>query len=314
MAAWKRSYLGRLAKIEVFPQHSLAKSHAQVTLYFLMLRLHDRTQSINFLGDEGSGMRRFAIVAAGLFSIVRFICPVSAADLPVKARSTAAAPAQFSWTGCFAGVHAGADVSYDKILSSGDFSSAGFIGGGQLGCDYQFASVWVVGVEGRAAWSNLMSNTAGSVTFPATGIGRGFLPAITVPTQFALSNDFLASATARVGHSFADRWLIFVRGGAAWTREKADHAFTVPAGAIGRFRPAGGLAVDAGGTMTKTGWTAGTGVEWAFAPHWSASLEYNYYDFGDDAFTLVDNVNSVSVSGSLKDRIHTGTVGLNYHF
>ena len=66
--------------------------------------------------------------------------------------------------------------------------------------------------------------------------------------------------------------------------------------------------------MTKTGWTAGTGVEWAFAPHWSASLEYNYYDFGDDAFTLVDNVNSVSVSGSLKDRIHTGTVGLNYHF
>jgi outer membrane immunogenic protein len=145
------------------------------------------------------------------------------------------------------------------------------------------------------------------VTFFATGIS--------VPTHFTLSNDFLSSATARVGYSFADRWLIFVRGGAAWTREKADLAQTVPAGAfIPPFVPAAALAVDPSGTMTRTGWTAGTGLEWAFAPHWSASFEYNYYDFGDNAFTLVDNINGVSVLGSLKDRIHTVTTGVNYHF
>jgi hypothetical protein len=33
---------------------------------------------------------------------------------------------------------------------------------------------------------------------------------ITVPSQFTLSNDFLAAATARLGYSFVDRWLILV--------------------------------------------------------------------------------------------------------
>ena len=101
-------------------------------------------------------MHRFAIIGAGLLSIVGFTCAASAADLPVKAPTAIpAAPVQFPWTGCFAGVHAGGAFSYDKIRTSGDFSSAGFIGGGQIGCDYQLASAWVVGVEGRAAWSSL---------------------------------------------------------------------------------------------------------------------------------------------------------------
>ena len=71
-------------------------------------------------------------------------------------------PGTFAWTGCFAGVHAGGAFSFDKIRSSGDFSSPGFIAGGQIGCDYQFASAWVVGFEGRAAWSSLNSKTPGS--------------------------------------------------------------------------------------------------------------------------------------------------------
>jgi outer membrane immunogenic protein len=53
---------------------------------------------------------------------------------------------------------------------------------------------------------------------------------------------------------------------------------------------------------------------WAFAPHWSASLEYNYYDFGDNGFTLTDTLNHVSITASLKDRIHTVTTGVSYHF
>jgi outer membrane immunogenic protein len=200
-----------------------------------------------------------------------------------------------TWTGCFAGVHAGGDVSYDKIHSSGDFSSAGFVGGGQIGCDYQFASAWVVGVEGRAAWSSLTSNT------PGLGIQGNIL----FPTHFTVSNDFLASATARAGYSFAGGWLVYVRGGVAWTREKEDLAFTSP------FY---GVPVDPGATTTQTGWTAGTGLDWAFAPHWSANFEYDYYDFGDNNFTLTSTVPRLTFTGGLKDRIHTGIVGLNYHF
>ena len=38
-----------------------------------------------------------------------------------------------------------------------------------------------------------------------------------------------------------------------------------------------GLAME---TKTKVGWTAGAGVEWAFAGPWSAKLEYLYADLG----------------------------------
>jgi outer membrane immunogenic protein len=217
-----------------------------------------------------------------------------AADMPVKAP---VAPNAFTWTGCFAGVRAGAAISDDKIRSSSDFSSTGFIGGGQIGCDYQFASAWVVGIEGRAAWSSLVSRTPGR--------GRDLPADIIFPTQFTVANDFLASATARLGYAFAGSWLFYVRGGAAWTREKSDIAFTSP-----RL----GLAVDPSGTATRTGWTAGTGLDWAFAPHWSTSLEYDYYDFGANDFFLTDPVSRVSFLGNLRDRIHTVTVGLNYHF
>jgi outer membrane immunogenic protein len=219
----------------------------------------------------------------------------SAADLPVKAPVTAPA-APFTWTGCFAGVRAGGAFSFDKIRSSDDFSSAGFIGGGQIGCDYQFAPAWVVGLEGRAAWSSLNSKTTGSGTERATGL--------TFPTQFTVSNDFLASATGRVGYGFASGWLVYARGGVAWTREKADNVFTAPSL---------GFAIDPGATTTRVGWTAGAGLDWAFAPHWSTNFEYDYYDFGSSDFTLTDALNR-TFSGNLTDRIHTVTVGLNYHF
>jgi outer membrane immunogenic protein len=228
--------------------------------------------------------------------------PALAADLAVKAsRAIPAAPARFSWTGCHVGGHVGGVVSEDKTTSalgnSIGFSSTGFIGGGQIGCDYEFAPGWVAGVEGRAAWTSLNNSHPGIVTNLVTGV--------TVPSRFTLGNDFLASATARLGYSVADRWLVFVRGGAAWTRENADDAFTTPAG----------VAVDPRATMTRTGWTVGTGVDWAFAAHWSANLAYNYYDFGSHGTTLTDTAHSTFVNvSSLKDTMHAVTAGVDYHF
>jgi outer membrane immunogenic protein len=178
---------------------------------------------------------------------------------------------------------------------NGDFSSTGFIGGAQIGCDYQFAPAWVVGGEGRAAWSSLSSTTPGRGIYPTLGI--------TFPTHFTVSNDFLASATARLGYAGFGGWLVYVRGGAAWTQEKSNVAYT---------SPLSGLAFNPSATATQTGWTAGAGVDWAFAPHWSTNFEYNYYDFGTNNFTLTGT--GATFTGILKDRIHTVTVGLNYHF
>jgi outer membrane immunogenic protein len=247
-------------------------------------------------------MHRFAAVGAGLLSIAGFVSAAAAADLPPQAYAKApAVDPIYNWTGCYIGGRAGGGITEDRTTSavgtSRDFSSAGFVGGGQIGCDYQYASGWVVGLEGRAAWTGLENSHAASV--------RSFLTGLTTPSQFSLSNDFLASTTARLGYSFADRWLVFVRGGAAWTREKINDAW------INDF----GIATDPSATMTRTGWTAGTGVEWAFAPHWSATLEYNYYDFGNQGTTLNDPAhNTFIVVNSLRDTIHTVTAGVNYRF
>jgi outer membrane immunogenic protein len=231
-----------------------------------------------------------ALMAAG---------PAFAADMALKAKAPPA-PAQFSWTGCYIGGHAGGAVSEDRTTSalgnSVGFSSTGFVGGGQIGCDYQFAPNWVVGVEGQAAWSSLENSHAATVRSLTTGV--------IVPSRFTLRNDFLASATARLGYSFAAHWLAYAKGGAAWTREKADDAFTNLAG----------IAVDPSATMTRTGWTAGAGAEWAFASHWSANLEYNYYDFGSHGATLTDPTGTFVTINSLKDTIHAVTAGVNYHF
>jgi len=244
-------------------------------------------------------MRRIGSVA--IIVALTAAVPAFAADLlPVKAPP--AAPVQFSWSGCHVGGHLGGAVSEDRTTSafgnSVSFGSTGFVGGGQVGCDYQFAPGWVAGVEGQAGWTSLQNSHPASV--------RNLVTGVTTPSQFTLGNDFLASATARLGYSFADRWLVFGRGGAAWTREKIDDSFT-------SFLR--GTPVDPSATMTRTGWTVGTGVDWAFAPHWSASLEYNYYDFGKNGATLTNAANNEFVTVySLKDTIHTVTTGVDYHF
>jgi outer membrane immunogenic protein len=246
-------------------------------------------------------MHRFAVIAAGL-SMAGFAGAASAADLPVKApAANPAAPVRFSWTGCYVGGHVGGVISEDRTTNlfgdSLSYSSPGFVGGGQVGCDYQFTPGWVAGLEGRAAWSSLRNSRAETV--------RNLVTGVILPSQFALSNDFLASATARFGHSFADRWLVFVRGGAAWTHERVDDAFTTVAG----------IAVDPSAAPTRTGWTAGAGVDWAFAPHWSATLEYDYYDFGNRRAMLTDAPTGTVVTlFGLKDTIHAATAGVNYHF
>jgi outer membrane immunogenic protein len=223
-----------------------------------------------------------------------------AADLPAGPPAMMpAAPAQFSWTGCYVGGHLGGafrTTETNDLGVSTTHTSSGFVGGGQIGCDYQFAPSWVLGIEGRAAWTSLKSTTATSVINQVT--------AVVLPAQFNVNYDFLASVTGRLGYSFVNRRLLYyVKGGAAWTKEKMDEAFTTPQG----------IAIDPSTSTTVTGWTVGTGVEWAFAPSWSATLEYDYYGFGSGSFRLTDPSAIVTVSRS-KDAIEAVTAGLNYRF
>jgi outer membrane immunogenic protein len=105
--------------------------------------------------------------------------PAFAADIPVKA-PYAPAPAVYNWTGWYVGVNAGASMGEAKTdfniapftqgvvgghgETSPNFpfsdttSPDGFIGGGQIGYNWQVSPIWVVGLE--ADFQGLPNGTA----------------------------------------------------------------------------------------------------------------------------------------------------------
>ena len=79
------------------------------------------------------------------------------------------------------------------------------------------------------------------------------------------------------------------------------------------------FAFPASASVTKVGWTAGAGVEWAFAGNWSAKFEGLYYDLGTTTLVTGPTVGAGPVIGFVRGKdfdLHgaIGRVGLNYRF
>jgi outer membrane immunogenic protein len=216
----------------------------------------------------------------------------------------------FSWTGCYIGGHVGggwgrkdfSDPTGDNFADHGDVirvDTSGFLGGGQVGCDWQFTPNWVIGIEGAASWADLKGDTD-FVNFPVEGATE----------TFHAKTDFLASVTGRIGWTW-DRWMLYAKGGAAWSHDKykidgfGDVVFLCIVG-----NP---CTPPFTASETRTGWTVGAGVEWAFWSNWSAKLEYDFYDFGSRRVTFVDS-NDIPFPADVDQRIHTVKFGINYRF
>src|ERR1700681_2073838 len=107
-------------------------------------------------------------VALSLLSVSAF-----AADIGVPPLSPLPPPPAFTWTSCYGGLHAGGGFGQKNLndtagvlspvtgFTSVNLSISGYMIGGQLGCDYQFASNWVIGIEGAASGGNI----GGNITF-----------------------------------------------------------------------------------------------------------------------------------------------------
>jgi len=234
------------------------------------------------------------------------------ARMPVKAPAVAAAP--YSWTGCYVGGHAGAGwgrtvISDPNAVSGAIFNlitptpdasigmhDTGAVVGGQVGCDYQFASNWVVGLAGDFSWAKI----DGQANDPFFG---GKDP--TLPLTLESHTDFLASTTGRVGYAW-DHYLLYAKGGAAWSHNKyaVNNFFCITfAGAC-----------YANASETRLGWIAGAGFEWAFTRNWSVLLEYDHYGFGTKGVTFFDPGHNFSVVFNEKLDLDVVKVGLNYRF
>jgi outer membrane immunogenic protein len=233
--------------------------------------------------------------------------PAGAADMPLPAAESIVT--RFNWTGCYLGGHVGGGFArkdltdpvqlvQDSFLGAGSTdgvttvspSPRGVVIGGQIGCDYQFAPSWVVGIEGAVSGSTMK----GSRTFglplgnPDTAIAKA-------------STDFIPSVTTRLGYAF-DNVLLYARGGVAFAGDKYD--------VTGSFA---GTPFAFEGLDNRLGWTVGGGVDWAFSRHWSLNVEYDYYQFGHSRVLMSDPINTFAAIVDTRQSIQVVKAGLNFH-
>jgi outer membrane immunogenic protein len=220
----------------------------------------------------------------GTAALVAFAAPALAADLPARPYTKApvytAPVAVYNWTGFYIGGHVGGAFAGDNGLQG---SGGQFLGGVQGGFDYQFATNWVIGAEAQYSW---LANSNGSVNFPAG-------------TVLTSNTDQLGSATGRFGYTWGPA-LLYAKGGYAW-RNNPNVAASL-----------GGVpvALTTDGNH-KDGYTVGAGLEYMFAPNWSAKVEYQYYNFGSTTFT---SGTPEIVGARFRDDEHTVKAGINYRF
>ena len=89
-------------------------------------------------------MRRHSLTIFALATIGLAASQAWAADLPRKAPAYIPPPAPpLTWTGCYIGGNVGGafgDASATFTFGEISTNGSGFAGGGQIGCDYQFAA------------------------------------------------------------------------------------------------------------------------------------------------------------------------------
>ena len=242
----------------------------------------------------------------GLAAIGALIAaPAMAADLrmPLKAPPAPLVPVA-TWSGCYIGGNVGAGWTrqeqsrVDQITLAGtivavpaDYGSetdTGVIGGAQIGCDYEFAPRWVLGVQGQFDWGNLNGSHA--------------LPAFPTFTMNDKTDNF-DTATARLGYAFAGSALAYVKGGAAWAHNKDV-----------LLQPGGALSESA--SWTETGWTVGAGLEYRIMGNWSIFGEYDYMDFGSRTiqFNAPPGLSSLGEHVTIKQNLQEVKFGVNYRF
>ncbi len=230
-----------------------------------------------------------------------------AADLAPRAftKAPVAAAPGYDWSGFYAGLNLGYGVASDPInmtftpISEGGeqptLAPSGWLGGGQLGYNFQAAS-WVFGVEGDIQASGLGQSICYDFCNP------GFTFGVTQELPW------FATARGRVGYA-AGPALIYATGGVAFTNVKTSLTGT-STGFSGVSKTAASF------NDARTGWVAGGGIEAALGGHWTAKVEYLYMDFGTVTHALSDPFLGPSFPdvSAIDVREHVFRVGLNYLF
>lgn len=208
--------------------------------------------------------------------------------------------AVYDWSGFYVGINGGWGSSHNcwtntailgiaaAPVSEGCHDASGGTVGGQVGYRWQ-ASNWVFGLEAQGNWADFSGSNA-SLRFAG----------LTNRTRI----DAFGLFTGQVGYTWNNA-LLYVKGGAAVTDNRYDGLATLT-----------GTVLDHA-TDTRWGGTVGAGVEYGFAPNWSAAVEYDHLFMGTHnyAFTSVFPVVGINTrNDDVRQDVDLVTVRVNYRF
>jgi outer membrane immunogenic protein len=241
----------------------------------------------SYFWRPGASMKTaiYASIASVLIGTSAF-----AADMAVKAPPPAPALPPISWSGLYGGINVGGTWSDEPINVSttnlffcptnfcgggqataaafaqgtnGTFSgaSAGFVGGGQFGYNWQLNS-WVAGFEADIQGTGVKATGESNATVVSAASPSNF---VTTNVSVAKEIDYLGTVRGRLGWLASPTMLVYGTGGLAYGGLKAST--NVSATLTGFACPPAQLSVlcnpstSAGLSETRTGWTAGGGFE-----------------------------------------------------
>jgi outer membrane immunogenic protein len=172
-------------------------------------------------------------------------------------------------------------------------NTGGVVGGGQVGYNYQFGNSFVIGAEadfqGTSITGGNQGNFAALYPSPYPRSTTGLLTPLVTGNGGNLGLPWFGTVRGRAGYLVTPTLLLYGTGGFAY-------------GDVTAFQR----------SNTSTGWTAGGGAEWLFAPHWSAKIEYLYVDLASSgingAFT------GWQLGNNHHPQINVVRAGVNYHF
>jgi outer membrane immunogenic protein len=212
------------------------------------------------------------------------------------------------WTGVYAGVNGGygggVTSGVTTFVSPAPFGAAthtdnhtgGFIAGGQIGYNYQFANNVVLGVETDGQWSDVKAWHQSST----------FSPLGPIYTNAKHELRWFGTTRLRAGYALG-RVLTYATGGVAYGEmgTRGDH---VSAGLFG-----------VSSRTTKAGWAAGVGAEYAITDNLSVKGEYLYTEFSGvqgPSFGLLAAPLAPVAGGFSTSRLKTNItrLGLNWRF
>ena len=224
----------------------------------------------------------------------------SAADLPVRSPlQKAPVTVTYDWTGLYAGGYWGTSIGQSSVSTPAgpfdnvgqvDISKGSWTAGATVGANWQLNPNWLIGVEGDLGY------LANDRTFPQWNEPR---------VTAGVKTSWYATARGRLGYVTGPS-LLYATGGAAFVH--VENIF----GGCGLFGCGGIVTPPTSVATTRSGWTAGGGIETRLSRNWSQKTEYLYIDAGTTNFLAVPY--TTPHPASFRNEFHVIKTGLNYRF